>query len=59
MKIKCDLCSKNLDGLNYIDGKCCRGGWATMCESCHEIYGSGFGTGKGQLYNPTHVKLKG
>ncbi len=57
--MKCDLCNKNLNGQNYIDGKTCMGGWATMCERCHEIYGFGFGNGVGQLYNSKHEKLKG
>lgn len=45
---KCDICSKKLR-TTMIDGAS-RFGWANMCKVCHARYGSGLGTGKGQLY---------
>ena len=45
----CNLCEKELTDI-VIDGKTIWGSWAWMCELCHEIYGTGLGLGKGQIY---------
>ena len=46
---KCDICGEKLTK-NLIDGQTVYGSWAVMCPKCHEIYGVGLGTGKGQKY---------
>ena len=33
-----------------VDGRTMQGHWAYMCQSCHERYGIGLGTGKGQRF---------
>jgi len=54
----CDFCKVDLLE-NWIDGKTWRGPWATMCEACHNAYGLGFGTGKGQLFDKNGKKIAG
>lgn len=46
---KCDLCAGKII-VTFFDGKTTMGPWASMCERCHETYGIGLGTGKGQHY---------
>jgi len=42
----CDICKiENA----IIDGKTLIGGWAFMCKACHSKFGTGSGTGKGQV----------
>jgi len=45
----CDICGKRLEK-NFVDGKTIWGPWAIMCLECHEKFGVGFGTGRGQMY---------
>lgn len=57
----CDTCNRHLDTY-YIDGRMTGGTWATMCHTCHRLYGVGFGMGKGQLFKwikNTWTKVKG
>lgn len=44
----CQICG-NPFGSTMIDGATARG-WANMCKSCHDMYGKGLGTGRGQKY---------
>ena len=43
-KSDCQFCSKEAT----VDGKTKMGPWAFMCDDCHNKYGVGLGTGKGQ-----------
>jgi len=47
---KCNICGRAPQG-RFVDGKTCMGPWALMCETCHEAFGVGIGTGKGQKYD--------
>lgn len=51
----CDMCGKTLTDW-FVDGKTRFGPWANMCKPCHEKYGVGLGTGRGQLYQ--HIRGK-
>lgn len=58
----CQVCNVK-DPLFLVDGKLRDGGqWAVMCIPCHNTYGIGLGTGKGQMYQKTtnskYVKMK-
>ena len=46
---QCEVGQHNI-GKVFIDGKMLGGPWAIMCAACHDRYGSGLGTGKGQKY---------
>jgi hypothetical protein len=41
----CDIC--RVQDAAY-DGKTIHGPWAYMCQPCHDAYGIGLGTGRGQ-----------
>ena len=56
---ECDLCHTNLTGRTFVDGKTAFGPWGLMCEACHRDQGIGLGTGKGQKYDKTGVKIGG
>jgi len=45
----CQLCGKTLENI-VIDGKTVHGPWGYMCPACHNKFGVGLGTGKGQRY---------
>ena len=47
---ECDLCHEGLKDC-FIDGKTTYGPWATMCPTCHNLFGCGLGLGKGQKYD--------
>jgi hypothetical protein len=47
--MQCDICQRPIDG-TFIDGATSRGPWATMDPNCHEVFGRGLGTGRGQRY---------
>ena len=52
LPVTCDICGK--EKLNhFIDGNTKLGGWANMCKTCHNKYGHGLGTGRGQEYKAT------
>lgn len=46
---KCDLEREPIMDA-FVDGKTIFGPWANMCPKCHQSYGIGLGTGKGQKY---------
>lgn len=51
MEYACQFCKKQpASGGIIIDGRTRRGPWAWMCDQCHEQYGVGLGTGKGQKF---------
>jgi hypothetical protein len=57
----CDICSKPITHV-FVDGRMASGTWANMCSPCHQSYGVGLGTGRGQKYRKTDigwVKIKG
>lgn len=59
---KCDLCDSFIDTI-FIHGSVDDpyDAWAIMCPECHEEYGNGLGSGKGQMYQyyaPTDQWLK-
>ena len=62
----CDLCRIHIKD-SFVDGRTSRGPWACMCVSCHDRYGVGLGTGRGQRYevqqwggdNPRWIKVQG
>ena len=45
----CDICCGEITDL-FIDGKTARGSWGILCKKCHQLYGVGLGTGRGQQY---------
>lgn len=46
----CDLCKdKGVVSPAYVDGRTVWGPWAYMCRLCFAIYGTGLGTGSGQV----------
>jgi len=46
----CQLCNVPLID-TAVDGRITRqGAWVWMCELCADLHGSGFGPGRGQLY---------
>jgi len=50
--ITCQICRKSFkDGDIFVDGALQQGSWALMCEACHQIFGHGFGVGRGQGYD--------
>ena len=57
----CDLCNYSLErARSFIDGATRMGRWAIMCPSCHDNYGRGLGTGRGQHYShSTGKKIAG
>jgi hypothetical protein len=59
MPASCDICHIPLKGLPFIDGKTSMGPWGIMCRDCHQSYGFGLGTGKGQKYDKSGVKIGG
>jgi hypothetical protein len=59
MPEECDMCHTPLKGKAFVDGKTAFGPWAMMCEICHRDQGFGLGTGKGQKYDKTGVKIGG
>lgn len=63
MKIEnCDVCKIKIED-KFVDGATRSGPWGNMCPVCHERYGVGFGTGRGQEYTKqadgTFKKTKG
>ncbi|MEI7942932.1 MAG: hypothetical protein WCH76_07210, partial [Candidatus Riflemargulisbacteria bacterium] len=48
----CEVCHKPF-GKHFIDGSVNCGPWALMCETCHGMFGSGLGMGRGQKYLTT------
>ena len=46
---ECDICGVVIVDV-FVDGKTVQGPWAMLCLQCHEIYGVGLGSGRGQLY---------
>ena len=51
---KCDVCKRPIL-LAFVDGKTIRGPWADMCVLCHQAFGRGLGTGRGQRYESRHA----
>lgn len=50
----CDLCRRDFESVKFmIDGSIEGGPWACMCSLCFMQLGTGFGVGKGQLYEHT------
>jgi hypothetical protein len=48
---RCQVCGTDLRKKNiFVDGRLLGGPWAILCRGCHEAYGVGLGTGKGQMY---------
>lgn len=57
--IHCDLCGEAFTQV-FIDGKTMQGPWGLLCSVCHEVYGVGLGTGRGQMYSlVTKIKIGG
>ena len=57
----CDICQSAIKD-SFIDGRTVDGPWANMCPECHNNYGVGLGTGKGQEYRKTNegwLKING
>jgi len=54
----CDLCKEPMFEA-FVDGKTEMGPWANMCLACHQMFGIGLGTGKGQKYALSGKKLEG
>lgn len=57
---RCDFCRKAIVGC-FIDGATKSGPWAFMCQECHKLFGVGFGTGRGQMYqfsSGTYIKVE-
>lgn len=52
---KCDICHGEIRGKvsYFVDGATIYGPFALMCPTCHEKFGRGLGTGKGQKYDGT------
>lgn len=46
---KCDLCRCAIKS-TFVDGRTTLGPWGILCVQCHNTYGVGLGTGKGQKY---------
>lgn len=45
----CDVhLARGMEVQATVDGKTVLGPWANMCTECHERYGVGLGTGRGQ-----------
>lgn len=63
----CDIGAAGMDATHqhdmkpgFVDGATQFGPWALMCLPCHERYGKGIGTGRGQKYNgTTYEKIAG
>jgi len=59
---KCEVSGEPIDKV-FIDGQTVfNGSWAIMCPKCHEKFGKGLGTGKGQKYEKQgedYVKVEG
>lgn len=55
----CDLNGEKLETA-FVDGRLRFGGWGMFCVTCHEQFGIGLGTGRGQKYEkqPSGVWLK-
>ena len=45
----CDACARPITRA-FIDGATRIGPWGNLCPVCHDMYGRGLGTGKGQKY---------
>ena len=59
---RCDICHDDFTNDDYfIDGRLEYGShWAIMCSRCHDEWGTGLGTGKGQKYDwETLEKISG
>jgi hypothetical protein len=60
---KCDLAGmvpgKHDMSEGFVDGGTQFGPWANMCLACHKVHGVGLGTGKGQRYDATGLKVEG
>jgi hypothetical protein len=46
----CHICSNPIDR-RFVDGATRFGSWAFMCIACHDEFGRGVGTGRGQMYD--------
>ncbi len=55
---QCDLCQYKM-GEFFIEGKTIQGPWGLLCEQCHDEYGIGLGTGRGQKYNTDTLEKVG
>jgi hypothetical protein len=59
---KCDICWRLIEE-EFVDGATWMGYWSNMCTSCHQDFGRGLGTGKGQRYKKqqdgTFLKVEG
>lgn len=53
----CDTCGIEIETIFY-DGKTHYGPWANMCPICHDLYGVGLGTGRGQRWELRDGKFK-
>lgn len=53
---ECDICHHPIKEA-FIDGATKFGPWAIMCPKCHSQVGRGLGTGQGQQYNASGVKV--
>lgn len=57
--VLCEIC-KSPCPTQFVDGATSNNSWALMCVPCHNIFGRGLGTGRGQRYerlshvNPDH-----
>lgn len=55
--VACQLCGTSIGASQpapfnqFVDGKTLSGSWGLLCVPCHEAYGCGLGTGRGQKYN--------
>lgn len=45
----CDMCKGSFGSVMY-DARTRTGQWGNLCQACFRRYGSGLGTGKGQMY---------
>ena len=55
----CNHCGRPGSEAGFVDGKTSLGPWSIQCPTCHPKYGVGLGTGRGQLYDRTGVKVDG
>lgn len=56
---KCQICDNKLDR-TFVDGRMKgHGSWAIMCTECHKAFGTGLGTGCGQMYKNMWIKIGG
>ena len=51
----CQICGGILIDF-FVDGRIVFGKWAIMCTECARYYGTGLGTGCGQLYRMDNLE---